>query len=254
MPDVVTTVTQYFIPDPTMTMLSSLGAQDVPCWQALVKKVKGSYAFQDTAHELSVIILEGDLPRAEIEACAPTALTGQVATTVERDGEHAVFVVGELGKVYASWRDGLVFVSSKEGIAAVESGARSTEPWAQRLQKLPRGQLITASTDPTAGKVLGLPSKGYDIVVEDTLQGRGRLYLRMGSPADAAAAAKQIKENTIEWPGKPPVGLGDTVATLPVTVRGDTVEIEFDSQRLGALDGKELDVYAKQVRTSHQTP
>ncbi|HEY5936512.1 MAG TPA: hypothetical protein VIU61_17805 [Kofleriaceae bacterium] len=253
-PDIVTTVTQYFVPDPTVMMLAALGAGEVPCWKALVAKVKGSYAFQDTAHELSVIILEGDLPRAEIEACAPIALTGQFATTVERDGEHAVFVVGELGKVYGSWRDGLLVMSTKEGIAAVESGARSTEPWAQRLAKLPRGQLITASTDPSAGKVLALPSKGYDIVVEDTLLGRGRVYLRMGSAADAAAAAKQIKENKIEWPGTPPTGLGDIVSTLPVTVRGDTVEIEFDSQRLGALDGPQVDAYAKLVRTRLKTP
>lgn len=253
-PDVVTTVTQYFVPDPTIMMLSTLGAGEVPCWKALVAKVKGSYAFQDAAHELSVVILEGDLPRAEIEACVPSALTGQVAATIERDGEHAVFVVGELGKVYASWRDGLLFVSTKEGIEAVESGARSKEPWAQRLARLPRGQLITAAVDPLAGKLLGLPSPGYDIVVEDTLLGRGRLYLRLGSATDAAAAAKQIKENKVAWPGTPPVGLGDIVSTLPVTVRDDTVEIEFDRQRLGALDGEQLDAYAKRVRASQQTP
>ena len=255
MPDVVATVTQYTGMDPTITMIAGFGAAKAPCWSALVAKVKGSYAFQDASRELSVIILEGDLSRAEVEGCLPEALASSpFPITIEKDGEYAVFVAGEMGKVYATWRDGLLFASTKEGIEAVTNGPRSKEPWPQRLARLPKAQMISASIDPVAGKLFGLSSSGYDLVVDDMEHGRGKVLVSFGSPADAAAAAKQLTENTIKWPPTPPEKLGETLAKLPVTVRGPAVEITFDREAFGALDAEALDSYAKRVRGVLKTP
>ena len=254
-PDVVATVTQYTGMDPTIAMVAGFGAAQAPCWSALVAKVKGSYAFQDASRELSVIILEGDLPRAEVEQCLPEALkSSPFPITIEKDGENAVFVAGEMGKVYATWRDGFLFASTKEGIEAVMTGPRSKEPWPQRLARLPKAQMISASIDPVVGKLFGFSSPGYDLVVDDMEKGRGKVFVSFGSPADAAAAAKQLTENTVKWPPTPPEKLGETLAKLPVTVRGSSVEITFDREAFGALDAEALDGYAKRVRGVLKTP
>ena len=240
--------------DPTIAMVSDLGAEKAPCWTSLVEKVTGSFSFQDTSRELTVIILEGHLPRAEVESCVPEAMKSTpLPVTVERDGELSVFA-GEMGKVYAAWHDDLVFISTKAGIDAVLTGPRSKEPWADRLAQLPKAPMVSTSIDPAATKLLGLPSSGYDLVITDPGQGKGTLIVRFGSPSDAAAAAKQVAENTIKWPPTPPQQLGETLAKLPMKVRGANLEIEFDRQAFGAMDGEQLDAYAKQVRDALKTP
>ncbi|MEJ7602921.1 MAG: hypothetical protein WKG01_33845 [Kofleriaceae bacterium] len=246
-PASIVTVRQYGLSDPTIAMIGGMGADQVPCFMTLARRVVGSFALEDASRELTVIVLEGNLPRAELEACIPGALKSAWDITVERDGEHAVFDVGELGKLYVTWRDGFVFASSKAGIDAVLSGARSREPWAERLAKLPPGKMVAASTDPILGTLLRVPSPGYDLVMDDLGAERGKLSVRFGSNDDATRAARQITSNTIAWPSPPPPRLGEELAKLPVVVRDATLEIEFDIPKVAKVVGEELYTYGKQL-------
>ena len=201
--------------------------------------MKGSYAFQDASRELSVIVLEGDLPRAEIESCLPEALkSSPFPITIEQDGEYAVFVAGEMGKVYATWRDGFVFASTKEGIEAVTNGPRSKEPWPQRLARLPKAQMISASIDPVAGKLFGLSSAGYDLVVDDMDAGarQGDRVVRLAGRCHHGREAAHREHGQV---AADPAGEARRDAR---EIAGDgareLVEIAFDRAAFGALDAK----------------
>jgi len=165
-----------------------------------------------------------------------------------------VFAAGEMGKVYAMWRDGFVFVSTKEGLDAVMTGPRSTEPWAARLARLPAAEMVSTSNDRIAATVLGVPSPGYDLVIDSMVESRGKLIVRLGSAADAAKVAKQITDNTIPWPPTPPAKLGEAVAKLPVAVVGTTVEVQFDRKIFEAVTGEALGTYAKQLQRIRKGP
>lgn len=141
------------------------------CWRRLEEKLAVAYQVF-WAPGTSFTILEGDLPRGELEKCVGEVLMyNQLSTAdVHRDGELTVFAT-KLATVYAAWRGPYVILGSREAVTKALAG-NPASTWGDAITELPGKDgfattaLVAIATDRTFANLLGVPTTRWKIIME----------------------------------------------------------------------------------------
>lgn len=229
---------------PLIAVTRSLIDPAQPCWPDLLAKVTAAY--QVLLGGDAYFIVEGNLPRAEVEKCIPAVFTLGVKT---RDDDGMLAVESPAGVVHAAWRGSfVVFGGRAKVVAAVGEHAATTVSRWQALAPTKPSVFAIASIDrnytPLMGANLADWSLSVDTLTKQPLFMAGALVARYQTPADAEAARTFIRE----WSGRgkfplevstdPEIvaaydGFAAAIGKLQPTVAGVVLTMPFDSDQLG---------------------
>src|SRR5262245_41213892 len=101
---------------PQLALIDRMTQEMFVCWRRLEERlVVGYQVFMAPGSSFS--ILEGDLPRNEVEKCVDDVLIDNNLSTndVHRDGELSVFET-KFGTVYAAWRGQYIVLGSRDAV------------------------------------------------------------------------------------------------------------------------------------------
>lgn len=214
-----------------------------PCLRELEAAVVATYQVQ-TPEPSSYFVLEGNLPQAAVEKCIPEAFKGKVDVHVKKDGELAVFELGDLGQVFAAWRDRYVVVGERAHVAAaLASSTDASNPWPARVAAAGTAPIWAYRTDRLMESLFAAVSKSY-LVQLDRLatkpqpQFTGRLIIWYGNASDAAVVHRRARAGELTVQGTQ--GLVDTFRSMKITHDGTTVTMTFDQTTFALVDLDEL--------------
>jgi hypothetical protein len=152
-----------------LTVVES-GLQDLTaCWRALEEKIDVGYQIFFAPAQGSFLVLEGDLPRAEVERCAEATLVYNrllIEDELAHEGDLTVART-HLGTVYAAWRGRFVVLGSRDRVTQALAG--DAPAWREPLASLSRGRDLSTeaiSVDQTFAVVLGVPTRSWKLVIE----------------------------------------------------------------------------------------
>jgi hypothetical protein len=238
------TVTRFGARGEIVEMIGALGdAQTQPCWQALIPKMTDMFSFANIHTQKSVAVVTGDLPRKDVEACvAQVFAKDPYKVAIGADGDLATFAMAGGDPIYVAWKDGLVVAGDKSAVTEALTAPRATENWAARLSALPPTfQLMEmASIDPIATTLLGVPTTGYDMVGVTERPAKAHVIIHATSPADAAAIAKKVGANDIQWGAEMPAAFGDAIRKTTVAVKGSDVDVLVDQANFAGVPDEDL--------------
>ena len=229
---------------PVLSFLDSANPEMFECWRALEEKlVVGYQVFSRPG--ASFTILEGDLPRSDVENCVGEALLYNQLSTgeVHRDGDLTV-VETKLGTVYAAWRGRYVVVGSRNDVTTALA-ATALPVWTEASAELPgkdgfaRTAGVAIGTDLMFAGLLGVATTRWKIVIE--LPSRGwpaKKMIKSGADALERFGEEQARIAERKKQGLPP----EEPAAAPTPpprdpVFGGSVEIRYataaDATRAG---------------------
>lgn len=220
--------------------------QSQPCWKKLTGHLVAGY--QVSLPKGAYFVAEGDLPRADVEACLPQAV--KLPIEKARDVGDLVAFGTPNGTVYAAWRGQfLLFGSHDEVAAAVVRSAETAARWRPLLASVAGTPSYVLRIDNTIAPLVGESVVSYALVIDKVEPPprsvfAGRFIVHY---ADAAAAAKGAALVTAwstsgRWPfpidgPASAVELYDRLAaaigTMTRTQTGSELVIAFDSNKLG---------------------
>lgn len=229
---------------PLIAVTRSLIDPAQPCWPDLLAKVTAAY--QVLLGGDAYFIVEGSLPRAEVENCIPAVFTLGVKT---RDDDGMLALDSQAGTVHAAWRGSFIVFGARPHVVAATAGhaATTVTRW-QELAPTKAGVFAIASIDRNYAPLMGANlvdwSLAVDTLTKQPLFMSGTFVARYQSPADAERARGFIQD----WSGRgkfplevssdPEItaaydGFAAAIAKLQPTVEGTVLTIPFDSDRLG---------------------
>lgn len=215
------------------------------CWSKLAHRMVAGY--QVSLPKSSYFIAEGDLPRTEVEHCAPLAVKGLSAKT---DGDAAVFDT-PLGSVRAVWRGKFLVFGGK---AEVEEGMRAPAPqrWSKLLATVGAAPVWLLRVDTTLTPLIG-DTVDYALVIDKMERTpkvalTGRFVAHYATPDARAKGAQRIKEwsGRGKWPVDIPASpeivafydrLAATISHMPLTETGTELVLAWDIDMFGGAEG-----------------
>ena len=193
-PASLTVVSRSTADGPIVKAVGALGhADQQPCWTALVAKITTTWSFGNVRTDHTAIVLVGDLPRKEVEACIATIFSSTaVPVAIGSDGSGATFTLQD-DQLYAVWQDGMIIAGNKAVVNDVLHGPRATYAWGPRIVGLgATSKLAMASTDPITDTLFGIKTDGYDLTLVSDKPAKGIAVIHARSAADADAIAKKV--------------------------------------------------------------
>ncbi len=214
------------------------------CWPELVKKVTSAY--QILLDGSSYFIVEGDVPRADLEKCIPVTF---LASPKVRDDDGMLAVESQVGTAYAAWRGNFVVFGSRDQVVAAvaQHDAALVAKW-EKLLPTKAAMMAAVSIDLRYSNLMGPGvadwSLSLDKVTKEPLFLAGKFVVHYKTPDDAAKGLAYIKD----WSGKgkfplaieadPSIVSGfdafaGAVGKLSPAVNGTELVMAFDSDQLG---------------------
>jgi hypothetical protein len=225
-----------------------LGPRTPPCWSALEAKLVASYELHvpnvDGKGRTTYWILEGDLPRAEVERCVPPAIRAW-AVDMQADGDLLSFSVPDGTRLYAAWKPPFVVVGPRDLV----NGALSSRPvprWHDLLGAVPPTVPVWwASDDGLFSDLLGVSTKHYAVAIErlELAPNRyfaGRATVTYHSAGDAAIAARRIKQGEVQLAFRVTPDILESFKRFKVKQTGAVVEIGFDLGMFGGISDEAI--------------
>ena len=230
---------------PVLAYVNQLVDPAQGCWSQLVDRVTAAY--QILVPGDSYFVVEGNIPRDDLEKCVPLTFPLHPETT-DDDGMLAVDFKS-VGKVHAAWRGPFVVIGKRHQVVAAlaEHDAATVARW-EKLTPPPGGEMALASTDVSYGSLYGSDATDWFLSLDKTTREplfmSGVFKVRYKTAADAAKAADYIKGWSRD--GKFPLlvsddpditaaydGFAAAIGKLTPKVTGNELVIAFDSDRLG---------------------
>jgi hypothetical protein len=225
-----------------------------PCWATLEARVSTGYQIEVAARHASVFVIDGDLPRDQVEACVTQVFsTAPVPFSLRREGEFTVLDGGSLGVAHAAWRGRLVVAGPKDLVLEALAGSPGNA-WSARLAALPPAPLAGVSNDAIFANVLRVPTTGWDVVfdelgkVDGEARLRGHVVVHLSSASDAALAARRIADGDLWFPVEVPPPLLAGLRKLRVSVRGGDLELGFDRAMFEGVDFAVISALGERLR------
>jgi hypothetical protein len=219
-----------------------------PCWAKLEHAITAGY--QISLPVSSYFILEGELAKAEVEACVPSATRGMVKGDGGRD---VVAFEGPAGTVYAAWRGRYVVLGNREQVdhATQAHAPDAVAHWRGVLSTPGAATTWVLRTDDAFADLLGAPTTSYLLVI-DKLEPppasflSGRFVVHYASAQDVATGERHLKDwiargqfpRRIAGPAEA-VALFDRLAAAlqraRITLDGTVLTLSFDSTMFGDM-------------------
>lgn len=218
-----------------------------PCWTSLEQRVTAGYQISLPAG--SYFVLEGDLPRTEVESCMESATAGLV--TSDKAPSVAGFETPS-GTVFAAWRSPYVVLGTRAQVdAAIKPhAADKLARWGTLFTATQAAPVWMLRTDRAFDDLLGAPTTSFLLILDklepSTSFLAGRIIVRYASEDDAAAGERFVKAwiaagkfpRAIPGPSEV-VALYDQLAGALQRVRltrtNGTLEVTFDSTMFGNM-------------------
>lgn len=161
---------------PQLAFFDRANQETFVCWRGLEERLAVGYQVF-IAPGSSFSILEGDLPRNEVEKCVDDVLLyNQLSTNdVHRDGELTVFET-TFGTVYAAWRGRYIVFGARDAVTKALS-ATASPTWVEAVAELPgkdgfsSSAVVAIGTDRMFANLLGVPTIRWKLVMELPAQG-----------------------------------------------------------------------------------
>jgi hypothetical protein len=249
---------------PIITYLSSMVRSPPECWSRLRATITAGYQLEVPGG--SYFLIEGALPRAEVETCVTTALAA-MGIEVGRDGELATFELGPAGTAYVAWRGSVVIAGSRQQVMdALAAGTPElARTWHDRLARLPPAPLAMWRQDEMIHNLFGVPTASYQMVIDKievdresdptaTADYAGRVIAEYSSPGDAETVARRIRQGELEPALAAPPDLVEAVKRMKVTQTGMTVEVAFDNATFAGVDLELLQGWLAGLATAQAEP
>lgn len=214
-----------------MTALVNQGAEG-QCFGTLRDKM--AWGYQLHAGDSSYFIIEGDLPRPEVAACARRAFL--LPVTAKDEGDTVVFTYGGTDEIHAAWRGRYVVIGSREQVkrALAGEGVHDWRAHVARLSKVPMHSITLADY---SSRLFDVPSSRLEIIA--TKLGEGHfdvtLQLHYDRKADASHVHEQMTKGQVAMAGAPSQ-LAETLRRTHPTLRDSAVELRVDSAQLTDID------------------
>lgn len=229
---------------PVLAIAKQLTDPAQTCWPELIKKVTAAY--QVLLDGTSYFIVEGDLPRADLEKCIPVTF---LANPKIRDDDGMLAVESPVGTAYGAWRGNfLVFGTREQVVAAVgEHEPAWVAKWDKLLPTRPT-EMAMASIDLRYAGMMGDDVADWNLTIDKFGANppflSGTFTVHYQTPAAATKGLAFIKDWSTR--GKFPVqipadadvvaafdGFAASVGKLEPKVTGSELAMAFDSDRLG---------------------
>jgi hypothetical protein len=237
----------------------ALGPSRNPCWSALAGKLVAGYQLHvpnvDGNGQTAYFILEGDLPRAEVERCVPAAIT-TFAVEAKPDGDLLAISGPDGAATYAAWKDPFVVVGPRDLV----NGALTSKPvprWHELLAAVPPGVPIWwGSADGLFTSLFGVVTRHYEVAFERIEAApnpyfAGRAVATYNSAGDAAIVARRIKHGEVQLPFDAPEVV-DSIKRFKVKQHGPVVEIGFDLGMFGGISAATLTELTAKLMAAQQ--
>lgn len=229
---------------PVYTVTKDLVDPAQSCWPALVRKVTAAYQIMLDGN--SYFIVEGDLPRADLESCIPVTFLGNPPV---KDVDGMLAVQSLAGTAYAAWRGNFIVIGTRPQVvdAIATHDAAWVAKWEALLPKAP-AEMAMVSIDTRYSPMMGEHVAEWAVTIDKFgtnppfMSGSARVRYA------SAEAAKQGFAFIKDWSskGKFPFaieadadvvaafdGFAAAVGRLEPKLTGSEVVIPFDSDRLG---------------------
>lgn len=243
-PDVLSVMRTSIDNFPVLAISRDLIDPAQSCWPALIAKV--TTAYQVLVDGDSYFIVDGIVPRADVEKCVPVTF---LASPKIKDDDGMLSIESPIGTVTAAWRGGfVVFGARRHVVAAIaEHDAATVARWEKILPASPT-EMGMASVDDRYNALMGENvadwSFNLDKLTKTPLFMGGSLVIHYKTPADAAKALAYIEDWSTR--GKFPLQIevhpdvamafdafAAAIGKLKKTVSGVELEMKFDSDQLG---------------------
>jgi len=227
------------------------------CWTKLTDAIGAAYQLEISPVRTSYrsyYLIEGALPRDEVEACLKAAFADLSPVTAERDGELGVFHLGADVTVYAAWRGSIVIAGSKELVTrALRAGTPEVaRTWRERLSQMPTGPMAMWRADVLLASLSGASPTNYIVTIDRIARAprafiSGRILARYGAAGDAAIAARRLKQGELHLPDNGVTELADAFRHLKVSQAGTTLELAYDLDLVQRLVLGQLELWLQLV-------
>ncbi len=229
---------------PVLAVAKQLTDPAQTCWPDLIKKVTAAY--QVLLDGTSYFIVEGDLPRADLEKCIPVTF---LANPKIRDDDGMLAVESPVGTVYGAWRGNFLVFGTREQVVATvgEHESAWVARWDALLPKQP-SEMAMASIDLRYTGMMGDDVADWNLTIDKFGTNPPFLSGTFTAHYQTQAAATKGLAFIKDWStrGKFPVKIeaeADIVAAfdsfavqvgkLEPKVSGSELVLAFDSDRLG---------------------
>jgi hypothetical protein len=229
---------------PVLAIAKQLTDSAQTCWPDLIKKVTAAY--QILLDGTSYFIVEGDIPRDDLEKCIPVTF---VANPKIRDDDGMLAVESPVGTVYGAWRGNFVVFGTRAQVVDATSphDAALVAKWDKLLPNKPT-EMAMASIDLRYTGMMGDDVTDWNLTFDKFGANppylSGTFTVHYATPAAATKGLAFIKDWSTR--GKFPVqiqadadivaafdGFAAAVGKLEPKVTGSELVMAFDSDRLG---------------------
>jgi len=215
-----------------------------PCWNDLEKRVVAGY--QMSIGNDSYFIVEGDLPREDVEKCVKVNF--KIPPKVTADGDLVAFDTPGVGTVHAAWRGRYIVFGSKRLVEpALDAPPEVAAKWKPLLPTGPTEMAMT-SIDRRVAPLIGDGLADWSLVIDKLTREpvfmSGKFTAHYATPADATKGHAYIKDwsSRGKWPiaidAHPDIlaafdGFAATIGKLDPKVNGTELAMSFNSDQLG---------------------
>jgi hypothetical protein len=241
---------QVFMVRYTRELIEKINGNGVPaCWTQLEQRVTAGY--QVAVAQDSYMVIEGNLPEAEITSCVTTASRGDIK--FRKDGD-LVEITTLVGVAHAAWRGRYVVVGSRDLVdRAVRTATRDTSTrWRELILAVASAPTWMLRTDHSVDHIVGGKTTSVAFIMDQakpppTAFFAGRFRMHYATPANAETGERFLK-SWIER-GEFPVRVPDQPAAMKllddlavglqktkITRTGTKVELAFDSDMFGGAE------------------
>ena len=237
----------------------ALGAPKDPCWTALEAKLVAGYQLWvpnvDGVGQSSYFIVEGNLPRAEVERCVPAAIK-MFPVDAKPDGDLLAFTGPDGATTFAAWKPPFVVIGARDLV----NGALTSKPvprWHELLSAVsPAVPVWWASADRLFTNLFGVMTKHYEVAFERIESApnaffAGRAIATYNSAGDAAIVARRIKQGEVDLPFLAPEVV-ESIKRFKVKQNGNVVEIGFDLGMFGGITVETLTEMTAKLMAAQQ--
>lgn len=229
---------------PVLAIAKQLTDPAQACWPALVNKVTAAY--QVLLDGTSYFIVEGSLPRDELEKCIPVTF---LANPKIRDDDGMLAVESPVGTVYGAWRGNFLVFGTRDQV--VDATSPHDAAWIATWDKLlpsKSTEMAMASIDLRYAGLMGGDVADWNLTFDKFGANppylAGTFTVHYQTPAAATKGLAFIKDWSTR--GKFPMqiqadpdivaafdGFAAAVGKLEPKLSGSELVMAFDSDRLG---------------------
>lgn len=215
-----------------------------PCWTELINKVTGAY--QVLQGGTSYFIVEGNVPRDELEKCIPVTF---LANPKIRDDDGMLAVDSPVGTAYGAWRGNFLVFGTRDQVvdATKPHDAAWVAKWEKLLPNKPTEMALT-SIDLRYAGMMGNDVADWNLTIDKFgtappfLSGTFTVHYQTAEAATKGLAF--IKDWStrgkfpVQIPAEPDIvaafdAFAVNVGKLEPKVAGSELVMAFDSDRLG---------------------